>query len=149
MKRSTYRHQAGPETEDKIGKHLRELAGKRQQFGYRRLTVLLKREGHAVNHKRVHQVFREMWLQVLRKRCKRMKRTAERLPEVTHVDQRWAMDFVSDGLGGWDASFADFFPQQPGRGGRRGCTMAIRPGSNGSFHKPAGVLTAPGSSCAD
>lgn len=98
MKRSTYRYQSPPKTGGEGEKRLRELSEKRQRFGYRRLTVLLKREGQAVNHKRIHRLCREMKLQAPRKRRKRMKRTAERLPEATQVDQRWAMDFVSAGL---------------------------------------------------
>lgn len=69
-----------------------ELSRARQRFGYRRLTALLQREGRRVNHKRVHRICRQERLQVPRKRRQRLKRTAVQLPEVTHADQRWAMD---------------------------------------------------------
>ena len=49
---------------------LRALAAERRRFGYRRLTITLRREGFAVNHKRVHRIYRAHGLQ-LRARRKR------------------------------------------------------------------------------
>ena len=76
---------------------LRELAGSRVRYGYRRLTVLLRREGREVNAKRVYRLYREEGLQV--RRTKRAKRAAhERVPltGAMRPNQRWSMDFVSD-----------------------------------------------------
>ena len=53
---------------------LREMAGSRVRYGYRRLTVLLRREGWAVNAKRVYRLYREEGLQV--RTPKRAKRAA-------------------------------------------------------------------------
>jgi putative transposase len=78
---------------------LRELAGSRTRYGYRRLTVLLRREGWVVNAKRVYRLYRAEQLQVQTK--KRTKRTAQvrvSLSEATRPNQRWSMDFVSDRL---------------------------------------------------
>ena len=49
------------------------------RFGYRRLHILLEREGFVVNHKRVHRLYRAAGLQVRRRRRKRLTR-AERVP---------------------------------------------------------------------
>lgn len=98
VNRSTYRYVAHPRTDDGVRERVCELSRARQRFGYRRLTALLQREGRRVNHKRVHRICRQERLQVPRKRRKRLKRTAVQLPEVTHADQRWAMDFVQDSL---------------------------------------------------
>ena len=76
---------------------LRELAGSRVRYGYRRLTVLLRREGRAVNAKRVYRLYREEGLQVrTAKRAKRAARTRVPPGGAVRPNQRWSMDFVSD-----------------------------------------------------
>lgn len=78
---------------------LRELAGTRTRYGYRRLTVMLRREGWAVNAKRVYRLYRQESLQVrTAKRSKRAVHLRVGLPAATHPNQRWSMDFVSDRL---------------------------------------------------
>lgn len=75
-------------------------AAERPRFGYRRLHVLVGREGLTVNHKRVHRVYKAAGLQVRRRRRKRLTR-AERTPlaRPTRPSERWSMDFTSDTLG--------------------------------------------------
>src|SRR6266568_4867438 len=65
----------------------------------RRLKVLLRREGWAVNHKRVYRLYREEGLAVRRRQRKRIG-VAERQPLVipTRPNERWSMDFISDAL---------------------------------------------------
>jgi putative transposase len=76
---------------------LRELAGTRTLYGYRRLTVMLRREGWKVSTKRVYRLYREEALQVRTvKRAKRAAQARVPLPGATRVNQRWSMDFVSD-----------------------------------------------------
>jgi putative transposase len=76
---------------------LRELAGSRVRYGYRRLTVLLRREGWAVNAKRVYRLYHEEELQVrTATRTKRAHHTRVPLPGASRPNQRWSMDFVSD-----------------------------------------------------
>jgi putative transposase len=80
---------------------LRELAGSRVRYGYRRLTVLLRREGREVNAKRVYRLYREEGLQVRMRTTKRAKDAARvRVPLAGAMrrNQRWSMDFVSDRL---------------------------------------------------
>jgi putative transposase len=73
--------------------HLRELAGSRVRYGYRRLTVLLRREGWAVNAKPVYRLYREEELQVrTAKRAKRARQTRVALPGASRPNQRWSMD---------------------------------------------------------
>jgi len=77
----------------------RELAQERRRFGYRRLTVLLRREGWTVNHKRVYRMYREEGLGVRRRKRKRIgavERQALAIP--VRPNERWSMDFVSDAL---------------------------------------------------
>ncbi len=78
---------------------LRELAGSRVRYGYRRLTVLLRREGWEVNAKRVYRLYREEGLQV--RTPKRRQTSAQvrvALSGASRPNQRWSMDFVSDRL---------------------------------------------------
>ena len=77
---------------------IRELAQERTRFGYKRLHVLLRREGVQVNHKRVYRLYRREGLMVKRRRRKRVALPRTPLPLPTAVNQRWSMDFVSDTL---------------------------------------------------
>jgi putative transposase len=76
-----------------------QLAVERRRFGYRRLHVLLRREGTRVNVKRVYRIYREAALQVRRRR-KRKSVAVERRPLLvpTGPNQVWSIDFVSDSL---------------------------------------------------
>jgi putative transposase len=79
---------------------IRDLAHARPRFGYLRICVLLRREGWAVNHKRVRRLYRLQGLQ-LRMRVRRRKHWAlHRGPAPIPVGpaERWSMDFVHDAL---------------------------------------------------
>ena len=75
---------------------LRELATSRVRFGYRRLTVILRREGWRVNPKRVYRLYTEDGLTVrtkVRKKLARRSRVAT--PRAMRPDAKWSMDFMS------------------------------------------------------
>jgi putative transposase len=76
---------------------LRELACMRRRFGYRRLHILLRREGILMNHKKLRRLYREERLQV-RRRGGRKRAMGTRAPMTVPQgpNQRWSMDFVSD-----------------------------------------------------
>jgi len=79
---------------------IRELAHARPRFGYLRIWVLLRREGWAVNRKRVRRLYRLDGLQV-RMRVRRRKHMALHrgpAPIPTGPSERWSMDFVHDAL---------------------------------------------------
>lgn len=84
---------------------LKALAVERR-FGYRRLHVLLRREGHAVNRKRVQRIYREEKLMV-RRRGGRKRALGERGPiaAAKAPTARWSLDFVHDQLVHGRASF--------------------------------------------
>lgn len=79
---------------------IKELAETRIRYGYKRITILLRREGWVVNHKRVYRLYCEEGLHLRSKRPKRRKMAAHRAnrPEATRLNESWSMDFVSDGL---------------------------------------------------
>ena len=73
---------------------LKELANLRRRFGYRRLHILLRREGIAVNHKKLFRLYREERLGV-RKRGGRKRALGTRAPMAIPQgpNQRWSLDF--------------------------------------------------------
>jgi putative transposase len=78
---------------------LRELSVERRRFGYRRLAVLLRREGWTVSWKRVYRVYRQEQLQV-GKRPRKRGVGQQRLPLAVPggPNERWSMDFMMDSL---------------------------------------------------
>ena len=76
---------------------LRELAAIRRRFGYRRLHILLRREGIVMNHKKLRRLYREERLQV-RRRGGRKRALGTRAPMTLPQgpNQRWSLDFLSD-----------------------------------------------------
>jgi putative transposase len=76
---------------------LRELAAIRRRFGYRRLLVLMRREGLVMNHKKFRRLYREERLQVRRRGGrKRALGTRAPLSIPQEPNQRWSLDFLSD-----------------------------------------------------
>ena len=94
-----YEGAAQPLNEQLKGR-LVELAGERRRFGYRRLHVLVRREGWRINHKRTWRLYREAQLHVQRRR-KRGQQLIERQPLVRPAtpDATWSMDFIFDRVG--------------------------------------------------
>jgi putative transposase len=92
----TLRYRATRDRQDALRQRLRELAAVRVRFGYRRLTVPLKRDGWKVNAKRIYRLYD---LEELAVRTKPRKKLASRarVPAVapTRANERWTMDFVS------------------------------------------------------
>jgi transposase InsO family protein len=88
-----------PKDDGRLRARLEELAAERRRFGFRRLAVLIRRDGWIVNIKRVLRVYREANLQV-RKRLKRRVALGPGTPApfVSTVNERWSLDFVHDSL---------------------------------------------------
>jgi putative transposase len=82
-----------------LRERLLALAAIHPRWGYRNLHWTLTQEGYAVNHKRILRMYREEELFVRRKKRKTLKRTPRTpLRAATRWNERWSMDFVSDGL---------------------------------------------------
>jgi putative transposase len=95
----TYRYASRRPDDAPIRQRLRELALERRRFGYRRLHILLRREGIVLNHKKLYRLYREERLTV-RKRGGRKRALGTRAPMALPqgLNQRWSLDFVSDAL---------------------------------------------------
>ena len=76
---------------------MRELAASRVRCGYRRLTVMLRREGWAVNAKRIYRLYTEDGLAVRTKVRKKIIARRSRVPALraTRPNEKWSMDFVA------------------------------------------------------
>jgi len=88
-----------------VRERLRRLAAERRRFGYRRLGVLLEREGVRMNKKKLFRLYKEEGLAVRRRRG-RKRATGMRAPMTLpdRPNQRWSLDFVSDALA-WGRRF--------------------------------------------
>ena len=97
--RMTVRYQSVKPEDSALRDRMRAIAHERRRFGYRRIHVLLRREGHAVNHKRLFRLYREERLSV-RRRGGRKRAVGTRAPMFVPLlpNQRWSLDFVSDQL---------------------------------------------------
>jgi putative transposase len=97
--RSSCRYRQTPDDNEVLRERLMELASERPRFGYRRLGVLLARQGEHVNHKRLFRVYRQAGLSVKRTRRKKLLRIGVAQPILLRPNQEWSLDFVSDALG--------------------------------------------------
>lgn len=95
--RMTVRYRSRRPDDGELRCRLRALALERRRFGYRRLHVLLRREGFAVNHKRLFRLYREERLMV-RRRGGRKRALGTRAPMLVPQlpNERWSLDFVAD-----------------------------------------------------
>jgi len=95
--RMTIRYRSRRPDDAALRARLRALAHERRRFGYRRLLIFLRREGFAVNHKRLFRIYREERLMV-RKRNGRKRAVGTRspMPIPKQPNDCWSLDFVSD-----------------------------------------------------
>lgn len=96
--RAAVRYRSRRPAQEELRARLRELAAARPRFGYRRLTILVRRERGAINHKRVYRLYRQEGLAVRRRGRKRVARSSRIAPTVLLAGQHWAMDFMQDSL---------------------------------------------------
>lgn len=97
---STFRYQSTQEPRTALRLRIREIAQARIRYGYRKIRVLLKREGWNVGKKLVYRLYREEGLTLRykprRRRCAATNRRERR--KATAPDQVWSLDFVADQL---------------------------------------------------
>ncbi len=95
--RASMRYRSHRPPDEALRERLRQLANERRRFGYRRLYVLLRREGHVVNRKRVYRLYKAERLMV-RRRGGRKRALGGRapIPLPTGANERWSVDFLHD-----------------------------------------------------
>tara|TARA_R110002124_G_scaffold59588_1_gene164455 strand:- start:463 stop:1569 length:1107 start_codon:yes stop_codon:yes gene_type:complete len=97
--RKSVRYRSTRDDDAGLREKLRELANQRRRFGYRRLHILLRREGVMINRKKTQRIYREEGLAVRRRRSRR-RAVGNRAPApvLALPNQRWSLDFVHDQL---------------------------------------------------
>jgi len=98
--RSSHRYQSIRDDRAEIRMRLRDLAATRIRYGYRRLHILLQREGWRVNQKLVYRLYCEEGLAMRSKRPRRHRSSQvrqERQP-ASRLNERWSMDFMAEQL---------------------------------------------------
>ena len=95
--RRVLRYQSCRGDDAAIRSRMRELAAERRRFGFRRIGVMMAREGIVMNHKKLLRLYREEKLMV-RRRGGRKRALGTRAPLVlpAGANRRWSLDFVSD-----------------------------------------------------
>lgn len=95
----TYRYASKRTGDEELRARLRELASQRRRFGYRRLGLMLKRQGIRLNRKKLYRLYKEERLSV-RRRGGRKRALGTRAPMAVPQDRnlRWSLDFVMDTL---------------------------------------------------
>jgi putative transposase len=95
--RKSVRYRSAREEDATLRERLRELANQRRRCGYRRLHILLRREGIVINRKKTQRVYRDKGWAVRRQRgCKRAVGARASAPVLALPNQRWSLDFVHD-----------------------------------------------------
>ena len=100
----TCRYRRRRQEDGGLRRRLRELAEERRRFGYRRLHVMLVREGFQINHKRVWRLYVEEKLGLRRKRGRKRSGVRQPLAEPVAANQVWSVDFMTDALS-WGRRF--------------------------------------------
>ena len=97
--RMTVRYRSQRPDDGELRGRMKALADERRRFGYRRLLILLRREGFVVNHKRLFRLYKEERL-IVRRRGGRKRAMGTRAPITLPLrpNDRWSLDFVSDQL---------------------------------------------------
>lgn len=100
LARSRWQHTPAPRDDEALAEALREVAGEKPRYGYRRLHTRLARRGWHVNEKRVHRVYRAERLQLRPKRRRRKLVAVVRVPRpvAADVNTQWTIDFITDEL---------------------------------------------------
>ena len=98
--RATHRYQSVRDDRAELRIRLRDLAASRVHYGYKRLHILLMREGWTVNHKLVYRLYCEEGLQMRKKQPRRHKTCSVRRErsQAGTVNETWSMDFMADQL---------------------------------------------------
>lgn len=97
--RSVGRYERKLKNDEQLKSKIISIAHERKRFGYRRIHIMLQREGYKANHKKVYRLYKEAGLKV-RHRGGRKRALGSRvvLQSLEKANQRWSLDFVSDSL---------------------------------------------------
>lgn len=98
--RNSHRYKAIRDEQAALRMRIKEIAAVRVRYGYKRIHVLLRREGWQINHKRVHRIYCEEGLNLRAKHRKKRPGAALRIArqQAARMNDTWSMDFAADAL---------------------------------------------------
>ena len=98
--RSVYRYTNRRDEQAALRMRIKDIAQTRVSYGYRRIHIMLLREGWKVNHKRVYRLYKLEGLMMRPKRPRRHVSAYRRMVRATasYPNESWSMDFMSDAL---------------------------------------------------
>jgi len=97
--RSVYHYQPNVDRDEPVIQALLALVERYPRYGFRKLFLILRREGHGWNHKRVHRVYCQLDLNLRRKGRQRLpSRDPRPLTVPEQINRCWSVDFMSDAL---------------------------------------------------
>lgn len=99
LHRSVGRYKSKGQDDEILKQKIRLIALDRPRFGYRRIHILLRKQGERINHKKLFRLYGEMGLKV-RKRGSRKRALGVRIAQrkATKINEIWSLDFMSDRL---------------------------------------------------
>ena len=100
LNRQTYLYRSSAKDSTALLMRIKEITQTRVHYGYRRVHVLLRREGFKDNHKRIYRPYRAQGLSLRYQRPKRSKAAQLRQLKTlaSQVNQMWSVDFVTNNL---------------------------------------------------
>lgn len=100
LSRSVYYYQSVAQDQTLLAMRIKEITEVRVRYGYRRVHVMLQREGWNINPKRVYRLYSLQGLALRSKRPKRHRSAHARQPRTIAqaINEAWSIDFVSDAL---------------------------------------------------
>ena len=97
--RSVVRYSSRKKDESALTVRIKQIAYERRRFGYRRIHMILKREGMKINHKKVYRIYRACGLKVLKRGGRKRALGSRRFQNKPSApNEQWALDFVHDAL---------------------------------------------------
>jgi putative transposase len=100
LQRSVYYYKPTRDDQLALRMKIKDIAAVRVRYGYKRIYVLLRREGWSINHKRVYRLYKQEGLSLRHKKPKRRVSAINRVlsPVAVEKNECWSMDFVADQL---------------------------------------------------
>jgi len=97
ISRSSFRYRSRRPDETELVKAIKEIRERKRRWGYRRVHARLRRDGYAVNRKRIERIWREQGFAQSLRRPKKKRRSGETVPvSAEHANHVWTYDFIFD-----------------------------------------------------
>jgi transposase InsO family protein len=101
ISRSSYRYASRRPDETELIEAIKEIRSRKRRWGYKRVHARLRRDGYAVNRKRIERIWREQGFTQPLRRPKKKRRSGDTVPVAAeHANHVWTYDFIFDATAG-------------------------------------------------